>query len=400
MDEQLKEFLEGLKTALPETIDEVMEKRLPEAVSPIVAAEVSKIVKTLRMEQALFGKDRTGLDDDQKTTLVETVKAAAGLPSKIKANEALITEQDSRGGYLVSKEVESAILRIAASVGLVMSQAQHWPMGTDEKGIPTYTGSFLDGEFLGFDAAGSVTGITFGEANLIVKKWQLAFVVGNDLLADASPALADWLLALGGEALANMADKQGLAGSGAPFVGVLNHPGATTYTLPSGQDTFAEFDPIVDGSDIIGTLEESMLDGAAWYMHRTVWAKIRAKKDGANAFLLPQAGAVSAGVLANYSGLVGGAKPVGELLGYPVFTTRHLPANSATAVSTKYMIFGNLKALAYGERGGMTVSQAESGTFGGKEIALADQRALIYKKRLALVVALPAAFVVVKTAAS
>ena len=390
--------LEAIKAQLGTVVDEVLEKRLGEVMSPMVATEVRGIVESLRMEKALFGTDKTGLSDDQKGLFVETVKAAAGF--KTKANEALITEQDSRGGYLVAKEVESAILRIAASVGLVMSQAQKWAMGTDEKGIPNYTGAFLEGAFLGVDAAGSVTGITFGEANLIAKKWQLAFVVGNDLLADASPALAEWLLALAGESVANMTDKQGLAGTGAPFVGVLNHDSVTTMTLPSGETTFSSFSTVVDASDVIANLDESVLDGAAWYMHRTVWAKLRSQKDGANAFILPQAGAVSAGVLANYSGAVGGVKPVGEMLGYPVFTSRHLPANSATAVSTKYMIFGNLKALAYGERGGMTVSQFESGAFGGKEIALADQRALVYKKRLALVVALPAAFVVVKTAAS
>ncbi|MFA6131384.1 MAG: phage major capsid protein [Patescibacteria group bacterium] len=390
--------LEAIKDQIVTSVDAVIEKRLGEAVTPLVAGEVRRIVDELRMEKTLFGKDRTGLGEEQKSLFVETVKAAAGF--KTKANEALISEQDNRGGFLVSKEVESAILRIAASVGLVMAQAQQWTMNTDEKAIPNYTGSFLEGEFLGVDAAGSVTGITFGEANLIAKKWQLAFVVGNDLLADASPALADWLLALAGESLANMTDKQGLAGSGAPFVGVLNHTGATAYTMPTGETTFASFSAVVDASDVIANLDESVLDGAAFYMHRTVWAKIRSQKDGANAFILPQAGAVSNGVLANYAGNVGGPKPVGELLGYPVFTTRHLPANSATAVSTKYMIFGNLKALAYGERGGMTVSQHESGSFGGKEIALADQRALVYKKRLALVVALPAAFVVVKTAAS
>ena len=91
---------------------------------------------------------------------------------------------------------------------------------------------------------------------------------------------------------------------------------------------------------------------------------------------------------------------MGELAGFPVFTTRHLPGVSTSAVSTKFIVFGNLKALAFGEKGEMTVSQHESGTFGGKEIALADQRALVYKKRVALTVALPKAFVAVKTAAN
>ncbi|MBP7804695.1 MAG: phage major capsid protein, partial [Candidatus Pacebacteria bacterium] len=96
----------------------------------------------------------------------------------------------------------------------------------------------------------------------------------------------------------------------------------------------------------------------------------------------------------------GGIRPAGEMAGFPVYTSRHMPGIAASAVSTKFIIFGNMKALAFGDKGEMTVSQHESGTFGGKEIALADQRALVLKKRVALTVALGAAFVVVKTAAS
>jgi HK97 family phage major capsid protein len=389
--------LEAIKSQLQTVVDDVMEKRLGDAISPLVAKETRAIVEKLQLERSLFGHDRTGMNEDQKTAFVEVVKAAAGI--KTKANEALIGEQDSRGGYLVSKEVESAILRIAASVGLIMSQAQKWPMGTDEKGIPNYTGAFLEGEFLGFDAVGGITGVNFGQANLIAKKWQLAFVVGNDLLADANVQLADWLLALGGEALANMVDKQGFVGNGNPFIGVLNHNDVTVFTLPTGHDSFAEFDAIVDAADTIANLEESVLDGSAWYMNRTVWAKIRTQKDGAGNFILPQAGAASANILTN-NPTGGGIRPAGEMAGFPVYTTRHLPSNAQSAVSTKFIIFGNMKGLAFGDKGEMTVSQHESGTFGGKEIALADQRALVLKKRVALTVALGAAFVVVKTAAN
>ncbi len=397
MDEKFQKMLEE---KLANVVDSVMEQKLKTVVGEIAAAETRAIVEKMRIERALFGKDRTGLSEKSKKDFIEVVKAAIDPRVQLdtKANEALIEEQDNRGGYLVSKEIANAILRIAASVGLVLSQAQQWPMGTDEKGIPNYTGSFLEGEYLGVDAAGSVTGITFGQANLIIKKWQLAFVVGNDLLADSSVQLADWLLALGGEALANMTDKQAFIGTGAPFVGLLNHPDVAAYTLPTGEDTFAEFSVVTDGSAVIGQLEESILDGSAFYMHRTVWASLRAQKDTAGNFLLPQGGAPSQAVIAN-NPTGGGVKPAGEILGFPVFTCRHLPALSATAVSTKYIVFGNLKALAYGDKGEMRVAQFESGSFGGKEVALADQRALVYKHRHALTVALPAAFVTVKTAA-
>src|SRR5205823_2818019 len=117
-----------------------------------------------------------------------------------KANEPLIGEQDNRGGYLVQPEVAAAILRIAASVGTIMKQCQKWTMKTDELGIPNYTGSFLTGAYLGVDLVGTVQGLTFGQAVLIARKWQLAFAVGNDLLNDASVQLGDWLLAMAGEA--------------------------------------------------------------------------------------------------------------------------------------------------------------------------------------------------------
>lgn len=397
-----KEQLEALQEKLASVIDGVMEQKIKDVVGPEAASTARKVVEEMRLERAIFGKDRTGLSDSTKKDFVEAVKAISGGSFNdldLKANEALIEEQDNRGGYLVAREVASAILRIAASVGLVMSQATKWPMQTDELGIPNYTGSFLEGEYLGVDAAGSVTGITFGSANLIVKKWQLAFVVGNDLLSDASVELADWLLALGGEALANKIDQQTFKGAGDPFVGLLNSPDVTVTTLDNGKNTFEEYDVLVDSSKLIAGVEESVLDGAAFYMHRTVWASLRTQKDGAGNFILPMAGAASQAVLSN-NPTGGGVRPAGEILGHPVFTTRHLPSTTDSAVSTKFLVFGNMRAMAYGDKGEMRVAQHESGSFGGKEIALADQKALVYKHRHALTIALAAAFNVAKTAAA
>ncbi len=201
MDEKI---LEVLEQKFASVVDKIFEERLKAVVGDVAAQETRKIVEQMRV-----GQDRSGLSEEQKLKFIDTVKAVVGI--RTKANEALIEEQDSRGGYLVAKEVADAILRIAASVGLVLSQCQKWPMKTDELDIPAYTGTTLTGEYLGVDAAGSVTGITFKQARLITKKWQLAFVVGNDLLADAGVDLADWLLALGAEALANRIDKEALA---------------------------------------------------------------------------------------------------------------------------------------------------------------------------------------------
>ncbi len=332
-----------------------------------------------------------------------------------KANEALIEETDNRGGFLVSREVADAILRIAASVGTILSQAQKWSMSTDELGIPNYTGSFLTGAYLNVDAAGPVTGLTFGQAALIARKWQLAFVVGNDLIADASVNLAEWLLVLAGEALANMVDQQGFNGIGAPFVGILNEPGTTAYVCATGKTKLSNdststtpngFDVLVDSSNMIGNLEESILDGAAFYVHRTVWAAWRVQKDTSGNFILPFGGLSTIGggseTLQNIPG-GGPIKPAGQILGYPVYTNRWmpaLPASNGASTSNTFCIFGNMRAMAFGDKGEMSVEQYNSGAFGGKEIALSDQRGIVYKHRHGLVIVLPAAFVLGTTAAS
>jgi HK97 family phage major capsid protein len=406
------------KTKMNEILESSFNDLFEKKLAPYISAESAKAAKTaveqLKAEKYVHGRDITGLSDKAKKDFVAVARAVASKDfldaASIKANEALIEEQDNRGGYLVSRDVADAIMRIAASVGTIMNQAMKWPMKTDELGVPNYTGAFLTGAYLGVDVAGSVTGLTFGQAVLIAKKWQLAFVVGNDLLADASVQLADWLLALAGEALANMIDQQGFVGTGAPFVGVLNFPTAAVGTYPanttgiyyaggsatSGSTTFAKWDVLADSSALIGQQEESVLEGSAFYMHRTVWANLRVQRSATSGdFILPFAGIASIAGLAsplevNPTG--GPIRPAGQILGFPVYTNRWMPAYSASAVTTPFIIFGNFKAAAFGDKGEMRVEQYNSGAFGGKEIALADQRGIVYKHRHAFTIVLPGAF--------
>jgi HK97 family phage major capsid protein len=218
--------------------------------------------------------------------------------------------------------------------------------------------------------------------------------------------LADWLMAMAGEALANMIDQQGFVGgtvgtAPGPFVGILNTANVNTYTLKAGnsQTTYASFNPVTDAANVIATLEESILDGAAWYMHRTVWAAIRsalATSSGLPFLFLSGADSELA-----HDALGGPIKPAGSMAGFPVYTNRWLPATTVVSqTNTSFMIFGNMKACAFGDKGDLRVAQFESGSFGGKEVALSDQRGIVYKHRHAFVVVLPKAFTVVYTAAS
>lgn len=376
-------------------IDETILPSIEKAVGETAAKKVGEMVKELRLQREIYGKDITGLDAETKKAFAEGAASIAG--GKFKANEAFIESNTGRGGYLVADEIADAILRVMASVGLALSQATTWEMGSMTKKIPTYVGAFLEGEYLtDDDTAGSVTNSAsmFSQSVLTAKVWQLAFALSNSLLEDASVDLADWLISLAAEAQANMIDKQVFIGSGAPFTGVLNKSGVTVQIMATTKTGFDKFD-IDEASDAVGKLEESLLDGAAWYFHRTVWAKIRVKKDTTGQPIFSQFNN-SFGSSDRGSGI----KSTGTIFEYPVFTVRHLPAFSASAISTKFAIFGNLKAVSFGKRRDFTLSQYTSGTFGGKEIALADQTAMIFRARHAVDVSLPSAFVVLQTSAS
>src|ERR1700733_2175084 len=162
---------EEIKAMHISAFDEVMQEKLIPIIGQETSLQIKAIVEKLDLQRKVYGHDMTGLSKKMKTDFVEIVKATVFKDFSIdtKANEALIEEQDNRGGYLVSREVADAIMRIAASVGTIMGQAAKWEMTTDELGVPNYTGSFLKGSYLGVDQAGTPTGLTFGQAQLIAK---------------------------------------------------------------------------------------------------------------------------------------------------------------------------------------------------------------------------------------
>jgi len=389
---------EKLLLAIKATVNEALEKDLKSVVGEHAAKTARNIVEQMAIERAAHGYDRTGMTEVQKANFTEGVKALMGM--RTKANEEMIADIGTRGGYLLPTEVASAIQRISFSVGVAFAGVTKWTMSTETLSIPAYTGAALTGAYLGVNTVGALTAVTFKEALLTSKTWQLAFAVGNKLLKLSPVALADWLLALAGEARANMIDLQVFAGTGAPFMGILNNPDVTAYTLASGATGFDNFNIVEDVSNMAALLEEELLPGAGLFVNRTNWAKYRIQKDDAGQYLIGAGGLTAAGMsalLRNDPKSPAGPRPAGYVEDYPVWCVRHLPAFSASAAATKFAIFGNLECASFGQsEGGMSMEQHTSGNF-GKEIALANQTGFVMKEDHATVVHLPAGFVVAAT---
>ena len=387
---------EATKAALTAEFKSVVDAAIKENVSAIVGQEVAEktqaIVSKMRAERAA-GNDLTGVSDEMKVAFVKDIKA---ITRGEKA--ALLSNNDSTGGYTVPSELHAGIMRIAASVGLVARDAQFFPMSTDTLDIPRYTGDDLLGGYLGEDVEGTETSVSIGDARLQVATWYTIFRVGNTLLADANVNVADWLIALAAEGLAARMDKEGFTGgtfAGSPFVGVLGSTDVTSYVMTTGKNTFAEFDAD-EASDIIAQVKESVLTDCAFYLHRTVWAKVRQVKTANGMYTVGQNNSM---IAANFKKV--GIQPAGVMWDYPVYTSDYLPANSATAVSTAFGFFGNLKLGLYvGDRGPVEIAKSDSATVGGKNVFAANQTAMRVLHRHAISIGLPSALVKIVTAAS
>lgn len=386
---------EALKKELFTAVDESVKKNLEEIVGKEVSDKVETTLKTMRLESALNGRDITGLDAESKKSFAEDVRAVA-----FGEKAAYLENSDQAGGYLVPTEVHNGILRIAETTGLVARDARRWSMSSDELEIPRYTGAVMQGEYVGEDEEGDETQNDLGVARLHAKTWMNIFRVGNTLLADASVSVADWLMAMSAEGLAYRLDREGFIGgtfAGSPFSGLMGSSQVSAQTLGSGKTGFEDFDS-VEASTAIGSIATAAVPGAAFYFHRTVWAQIRVKKDATSGFY--EFGGMQRLPMTDMR-KENGISPVGEILGYPVYTTDVLPAYSASAVSTNFGVFGNLSlALAWGDRGPMNIARSDSATVGGKSVFRANQTAMRFTHRHAVAVQLPAAAVVLKTAAS
>ncbi|RME52785.1 phage major capsid protein, partial [Candidatus Woesearchaeota archaeon] len=146
MDEKALKAIAEQTEGIVSTQLENFQEEVKGMVSKEAVEAAKQTVEKLAAERAAFGVDRTGLTEEQKTAFADMARAVNGIHTK--ASEELTSATNARGGYLVPTEVADAILRIAASTGIIAKQAKHWPMGSEQLDIPNYTGAVLEGAFL------------------------------------------------------------------------------------------------------------------------------------------------------------------------------------------------------------------------------------------------------------
>lgn len=380
--EELKALGAEIQKATDERVAAV-EKKFEDAVK---AFETSR--------KFVGGDEKDGARVEGKKKTAEFLKALK--QGDRAALKAMSEGTGSAGGFVVPEEFAAEINRVVEDFGLVRKLARKLVMGSDTLNVPRLSSS-VSVSYPGENTAGTPSQPVIAQVQLLSKTIVGLTAMSNELLEDANVSIVDYLVDLFAEAIAGEEDSQGLAGTGSPFTGILGDTGVTVVTAASGDDTFTEAATPDYCRDLISGVKPWALQGAAFVMHRTIWGVIQKKKasSGGDYF------ASAANPVLSPSAVVGFPSAIaGTLWGYPVYLSDKMPTLSATAVSTKFVIFGNLKHLFVGVRSDMVMSISEHATVGSDNLFEKNMSAVRVVARHAIAVGLPSAFACLKTAAS
>jgi HK97 family phage major capsid protein len=295
----------------------------------------------------------------------------------------------SAGGYVVPEEWTAEVNRIVEDFGLASAMARKIPMNSDTMNMPTLSSS-VTGTYAGETVAGTPSQPVLANVQLLAKTFIGLTPMSNELLADANVSIVDLLSELFAEAIAKEIDTQTFAGTGAPFTGLLNHADVEEVIAVSADNTIAEVCAKPDYfRDMQAKIKPFALQGAGYFMHRTIWNEIqKAKSSVSGEYLLNiQNISKTEAVAQGYP-----IQPAGLLFNYPVFLTDVMPALADDAEELPFVVFGNLKHVYLGDRDTMTVTTSEHATVGTDNLFEQNMSAVRVTTRHAIAVGLPKAF--------
>lgn len=385
-------------------------KELIDLVSEASQKAASEAVETYAKEHNLAdvaskftAADKTGADFEAleaKQKAVAFIKAVYRKDGNaLAAYKAMNEGTGSAGGFVVPEEWAAEVFRVVEDFGIIPKLATKFPMVSSTLNVPRLSSS-VSVYWPGEGAVGTSAQPVFEQVILSAKTLVGITPMSNELLADANVSVVNLLTTLFAESIAGELDNQGLAGSGAPFTGILNDAGVTVFAPANGGgfSTFTGCSTPDNARTLISKVKPWALQGAVFVMHRTVWALFQTAAPTNSPYYLSSFNPVLTGNTAANGTQAFPLAVAGSLWGYPVLLSDKMP--TTTAVSTKYVIFGNLAHIFMGTRSDLAVAISQEATVDTVNLFAANMSAVRVTTRVALAVGLPTAFAVLKTAAS
>lgn len=244
------------------------------------------------------------------------------------------------------------------------------------------------------DEAGSIssTQAVLGQETLELKKLATIVTLTRELMQEQEIDFVSFLGSRVAEAFAKAEDEAFFIGDGTStyggFTGLLENASVNEVVLAGGDTTFADI-TVEKMRAMQDATPQGALAGGKYYMHRSIRSQVRNLQDGAGNYIFKQE-----------DGVV-------TLDGYPVVTVEAMPAIADTAVSTSFVLFGDLRqATIRGIRGGITVDNFNAGTVrnvaddGDINLITTDRLAVRWTSQVGYIAIIPTAVTKLTTAAA
>ncbi len=300
--------------------------------------------------------------------------------------------QSPFGGYVIDSELNAEIQHLMTEYGVArreftVHQLTQGSYKVNEL-VTDLTVSWADTETESLTS----TQYVLGQNTLTLKRIYAIVTLTNTLLEDSELDLISVIAGRVDEGFSEAEDDAFFNGDGtstyASFTGLLNVSGTNEVTM-SGT-TFAS----MTADDLIAMVDatpQGALANGKFYMHRSIMNVVRKLKDSQNQYIYQRP---------SESGPA-------TIWGYPVVLVEKMPALSATAAATSFVLFGDLKkAAVFGWKGGIRSELFSAGIVrnvandGDINLITTDRKAVRFIERVGYVSVLENAATKLTTAAS
>ena len=388
--EQEEIDVEGVKSLVLKSVEDALAVKVDQISNDIVG-KFNQGVKTQRAKaQAGEPVEKNEKADDVTRKFMKALisgdKAAAKALTTSSSGQ---SPDDAQAGLLIPTELLTEVLRIRETqYGLARRDMRYLPFSGpgDTRTIPTL-GTSVSVYWTGEGEKKKSTQPKFSIVTQTLKKLAAITPFTEEILEDSAINLTQLVAELFAEAVSKEEDIQFFNGTGTPWTGIL-HNGSVNIVLQATGDV----DQLTadDLLDMIDKTPSGSLDGAKFYMHRTVFSVIRKLKgtDGQYIVQMPT-----------------GSQP-GTIWGYPYELSDAFPTKASVTLNTPYILFANLKQAAiFGDKQQLRVKLLEEATITDTDdstvinLAEQDMIALRIVERVGYVVALASAATVLKAQA-
>ena len=367
-----------LKEVLPGVVEAQVDAKMDEKVSSLEKA-ISNLNASIKLG---VDEEKTNLNEAKKT-MWAFFKALAKCHNDAEVASVKATYlnegTNSEWGYMVPEEFAREVFRVATNAWIVRKYARIIPMGTDTKNISTITNSIVA---YWTDEAGAYTGSkpTVWNCQLVAYKITALVSATNELIEDNMTDQEIWSLMseLIGEKIAEFEDENVLVAS-SKFTALLADTNVNITNMGTGEE-FANisYDDLIDVMRSVPMKFKKWTP--RWFMSQDIVKYIEKLKDNEGQPIFFSTRSIRDGQLENY------------LLWYPLEVVDVMPWDSTSGAEKAFVLFGDLKHWAFGDRRQLSLSAGYISGNWEKDI-----QSLKASERIAGHVIFPKAFGVLKT---